>query len=96
MPDGARLTAQDIELRVLDEVQRRRECRRSFLAWCIEALAPYGQEPAAHHRLLIHELQAVAEGRVDRLMIFMPPGSAKSRYTSQLFPAWLLSRRSNR
>src|SRR5579872_1818398 len=67
----------------------RRECRRSFLAFCIEALSPYGQQPAHHHRLLIAELQAVADGHANRLMIFMPPGSGKSRYATQLFPAWL-------
>jgi predicted phage terminase large subunit-like protein len=38
------------------------------------------------------ELQAVAEGKVDRLMIFMPPGHAKSTYGSMLFPPWFMSR----
>ena len=85
----------DAELRLLIELRRRRECRASFLAWCIEALRPYGQAPAAHHRLLINELQAVAEGQCDRLMIFMPPGSAKSRYATVLFSAWLLAREPN-
>ncbi|MBI0539774.1 hypothetical protein D9599_30225, partial [Roseomonas sp. KE2513] len=47
--------------------------------------------PAAHHRLLIRELQAVADGVHDRLMVFMPPGSAKSTYASDLFPAWFLA-----
>lgn len=100
MPDGGIRIAKPespavAEYRLLQEIQRRRECRRSFLAWCIEALAPFGQTPAAHHRLLISELQAVADGQVDRLMIFMPPGSAKSRYATVLFSAWLLSRRPN-
>jgi predicted phage terminase large subunit-like protein len=99
MPDGGTRIAGRPEhpdvtlLRWAEEKKRRLECRRSFLAWCIEALAPFGQTPAAHHRLLISELQAVADGLVDRLMIFMPPGSAKSRYATVLFAAWLLSRR---
>jgi hypothetical protein len=83
----------DVELALLTALAHRRECRRSFLAWCIEALKPYGQVPAAHHRLIISELQAVADGDVRRLMILAPPGSAKSRYTSQLFPAWLYARK---
>jgi predicted phage terminase large subunit-like protein len=99
MPDGGTRIKPEhpavTEYRMLTEQLRRRECRRSFLAWCIEALAPYGQTPAAHHRLLISELQAVADGEVDRLMIFMPPGSAKSRYATVLFSAWLLARRRN-
>ncbi len=49
-----------------------------------------GLVPAAHHALLMRELQAVAEGRVARLMVNMPPGSAKSTYASVWFPAWAL------
>ncbi len=52
-----------------------------------------GWMPAAHHRLLIAALQDVADGKCSRLMIFMPPGSAKSTYATILFGAWLLSRR---
>lgn len=74
------------------EMLRRRTMRRDLGAWCEHVLAPLGQSPAAHHRLLIRELQAVADGRCDRLMVCMPPGSAKSTYTSALFPPFFLSR----
>lgn len=66
----------------------------SLEAWCTEALKPYGQVPAAHHRLLIEELQRVADGLCDRLMIFMPPGHGKSRYASILFPLWFMAQAS--
>lgn len=52
--------------------------------------------PAAHHRLVISELEKVERGEVDRLMILMPPGSAKSTYGSKLFPGWFLSRKPDR
>lgn len=55
--------------------------------------APLGQSPAAHHRLLTERLQSVADGRIRRLRVHMPPGSAKSTYASVLFPAWFLARR---
>lgn len=70
----------------------RRLIRRSFLAFCEYALAPLGQSPQAHHRLLIARLQAVADNQIDRLMVMMPPGSAKSTYASVLFPAWFMIR----
>ena len=73
------------------ELGQRRALRRDFGLWCEHALAPQSLAPAAHHRLLIRELQAVADGVQDRLMVFMPPGSAKSTYTSDLFPAWYLA-----
>ena len=65
-------------------------CRASLLEWCTEALRPQQMKPARHHRILIEHLQALADGQIERLMIFLPPGAAKSLYTSQLFPAWLL------
>ena len=61
-------------------------------AWSIEALSHAGLKPAAHHRLLIAELETIARGDNDRLMVFMPPGAAKSTYTSHLFPAWWFAR----
>jgi predicted phage terminase large subunit-like protein len=49
-------------------------------------------KPAAHHRLLIDKLEAVERGEVTRLMVFMPPGTAKSTYASVCFPPWFLGR----
>ncbi len=44
--------------------------------------------PARHHALLLDRLEALSQGEIDRLMVLMPPGSAKSTYASVLFPAW--------
>lgn len=76
-----------------DEQEYRDRIRDSLSEWALLALAPMGQAPAAHHRLLIHELEGVASGRWDRLMLLLPPGSAKSTYASLLFPPWFLARR---
>ena len=56
------------------------------------ALGKQGLSPAPHHELMIRELEGVAAGRSGRLMLLLPPGSAKSTYTSLLFPPWFLSR----
>ena len=37
-------------------------------------------------------MEAVERGDTTRLMVLMPPGSAKSTYTSVLFPPWYLGR----
>jgi predicted phage terminase large subunit-like protein len=47
---------------------------------------------AAHHKLLMQELERVEAGETQRLMVLMPPGSAKSTYTSVLFPPWFMGR----
>ncbi|MGO9818904.1 MAG: hypothetical protein ACLPG5_12695 [Acidocella sp.] len=64
-----------------------------FLEFARRAMAAKGQVPARHHEMLIGSLQDVADGAVDRLMVQMPPGSAKSTYGSVLFPAYFLAAR---
>ena len=41
---------------------------------------------------MIDKLEAVERGEIKRLMIFLPPGSAKSTYSSQLFPSWYIGK----
>ncbi len=67
---------------------RNRTIRSSLTEWARHC----GYEPAAHHRLLIEHLTEVANGNCDRLAVFMPPGAAKSTYSSILFPPWFLAR----
>lgn len=38
--------------------------------------------------LLLDRLESLSQGEIDRLIVLMPPGSAKSTYASVLFPAW--------
>src|SRR3974390_1260463 len=66
----------------------RKKVREDLDAW-----AEYvGYRPAAHHRLINQKLMQIARGEINRLAIFMPPGSAKSTYASVLFPSWVLSK----
>ena len=65
----------------------RRRARRSMVQWAFSC----GYWPARHHVHLIERLEAVARGELTRLAVFAPPGSAKSTYTSVLFPAWLMA-----
>lgn len=46
----------------------------------------------AHHLLWIDCLQRVEDGEIPRLMGLMPPGSAKSTYTSVVFPTHHMGR----
>lgn len=45
-----------------------------------------------HHDFLCQKLQDFADGKIKRLMVFMPPRHGKSELTSRRFPAWLLGR----
>ncbi|MCC6716818.1 MAG: phage terminase large subunit [Acetobacteraceae bacterium] len=63
-----------------------------LLDWAGRVVGRVGYQPADHHRMLLGKLAQVGEGTIDRLMVLMPPGSAKSTYTSLVFPAWWLAR----
>ena len=71
---------------------RKRPARHGLRAWARHALGPFGMRPAAHHLRLLDGLERVADGGCDRLLVLMPPGSAKSTYASVLFPAWWFHR----
>lgn len=75
-------------LRLLERQERILKARQSLDDWARVA----GYEPALHHQLINRHLADLASGAgKPGLMIFMPPGSAKSTYGSQLFPPWYLS-----
>src|SRR5262245_36614407 len=76
-------------LTTLEAEEKARAIRRSLTEWSQYC----GFEPALHHLLLIRNLERVACREIDRLAVFMPPGSAKSTYSSILFPPWFLAQK---
>ena len=70
-----------------EELLKRRSTRRSFAEWAQHR----GFEPAAHHRLIIREIELFLESDDEVLLLFAPPGSAKSTYVSVLLPSWYLA-----
>ncbi|MEH2525859.1 putative phage terminase large subunit-like protein [Bradyrhizobium sp. AZCC 2176] len=69
------------------EIIRRKQIRASLDRWAEHN----GFKPARHHRLLNTKLEAVLRGEIPRLAVFMPPGSAKSTYSSILFPPYVMA-----
>lgn len=89
------------------ELLRRRRARASLVAYAnaIEVPGkPASDDPdewlfqpietsvTAHHRLLLEAIERTAARRHGRLMVFMPPGSAKSTYTSVVAPTYLMGK----
>jgi len=84
--------SRDHLLELTKEAQQldRIEAKNSFLDFCIvQEIEPY---PAAHHKLIIDKLEQFGLGLLPRLMIFTPPGYAKSTYASILFPPYYLAK----
>lgn len=61
-----------------------------------EFFLPIETTLTAHHRLLLTKLDVVSETPHGRMMIFMPPGSAKSTYASVVFPSKFLGKKAGR
>ncbi len=57
-----------------------------------ERFHPIDARFGKHHLLWLDCLQRVEDGEIKRLMGLMPPGSAKSTYTSILFPVHVMGR----
>jgi hypothetical protein len=56
---------------------------------------PIESRVAKHHLLIMQAIQRCIETARGRLMIFAPPGSAKSTYASVVAPAWAMGRKPN-
>ena len=100
-----------LELLELLEEKRRRLARNDLNAFCryieipgvpvsdsddCDEFYPDNVTPAEHHILLNNALMQVERGYIKRLMVFMPPGSAKSTYATVTFPTWAMGRRAGR
>ena len=71
--------------------------RRRLRTDCIEWSRHIGFDPAEHHRLILRELDALmASEDYDTLLLFAPPGSAKSSYVSVAYPPHWMARNPGR
>jgi predicted phage terminase large subunit-like protein len=75
-------------LKLHDESILREDIRTNLIDWASDVLRSSGQTPSAHHRYLLSNLDLVTRGVIKRLLVLMPPGSAKSTYVSVIFPIW--------
>jgi len=45
-----------------------------------------------HHKIIAEKFNAMAEGKLKRLIVNMPPRHTKSEFASSLLPAWMIGR----
>ena len=48
-----------------------------------------------HHKLIGEKFNALASGKINRLIVNMPPRHTKSEFASYLLPAWMIGRNPN-
>lgn len=93
-PEQIATLPRDVQARILPLIRRRRElveqrkARTNFYDYC--QYIDRGYVKGNHLELLTAKLQEVAEGKVKRLIVCMPPRHSKSRHASELFPGYYL------
>lgn len=68
----------------------REKCQKSFMAY-VKKMWP-GFIHGRHHALMAKKFEEIAEGKLKRLIINMPPRHTKSEFASYLLPSWFLGR----
>ena len=46
----------------------------------------------SHHKIIVEKLELIAQGKLKRLIVNMPPRHSKSEMASYLMPSWFLGR----
>ena len=78
----------------LETAKKRETSQDSFLSF-VKSVWPAFIE-GSHHAVMAEAFQRVAEGKLKRLIINMPPRHTKSEFASFLLPAWFLGKEPNK
>jgi predicted phage terminase large subunit-like protein len=49
-----------------------------------------------HHKIFAQKLEDIANGKINRLIVNMPPRHTKSEFASTYFPAWIMGKNPNK
>jgi predicted phage terminase large subunit-like protein len=72
------------------EKQNKREISTDFLKF-VKTVWPDFVE-GSHHKKIAEQFNRLAEGKINRLIINMPPRHTKSEFASFLLPAWMIGK----
>jgi len=80
----------EAQLTKLEKLKDRELCQKRFIKF-VERVWPTFIS-GAHHKRMAEAFERVAEGKLKRLIINMPPRHTKSEFASYLLPAWFLGK----
>lgn len=78
----------------LDVSSERERAQTNFLDFAHQMWP--GFVDGRHHKVMAKKFQEIAEGKIRRLIINMPPRHTKSEFASYMLPAWFLGRFPNK
>ena len=74
----------------LEEKKKEDKVKNDFLSF-VKHIWPDFIE-GHHHKIIAQKFNDMAEGKVKRLIVNMPPRHTKSEFASSLLPAWMIGR----
>jgi predicted phage terminase large subunit-like protein len=77
-------------LRLLEE-EHSKKCRENFYLFCVHMDEAFFTPDKKHLKVIADAFQGVADGRIKKLAISLPPRGGKS-YITSLFCAWMLGK----
>tara|TARA_R110000796_G_scaffold43155_1_gene106123 strand:- start:6595 stop:8076 length:1482 start_codon:yes stop_codon:yes gene_type:complete len=80
-------------LRRYKQIEKQDECQGDFIKF-VKSQWPDFVE-GRHHKIIGEKFNAIAEGKLKRLIVCLPPRHTKSEFASTFFPAWMMGLRSN-
>ena len=93
LPEGDRQNLINMAVGYKDSILRE-TAQKSFMAF-VKEMWP-GFIHGRHHALMAKKFEEIADGKLKRLIINMPPRHTKSEFASYLLPAWYLGKFPNR
>jgi hypothetical protein len=93
LPEGEKAGLLEMAQQYQDALIREK-CQTNFLEF-VKAMWP-GFIHGRHHAVMAKKFEAIAEGKLKRLIINMPPRHTKSEFASYLLPAWFLGKYPNK
>ena len=76
------------------EAVHRETCQNRFLAYVKEVWPEF--IAGRHHAVMAQKFEEIAQGKLKRLIINMPPRHTKSEFASYLLPSWFLGKFPNK
>jgi len=74
-------------------LEKQEACQKDFLSF-VKSQWPDFIE-GRHHRIIAEKFNKIANGKLKRLIVCLPPRHTKSEFASTFFPAWMMGLRGN-
>ena len=74
-----------------EQLEKQDDCQHDFIKF-VEHMWPEFVE-GRHHKIIGEKFNRIAQGKLKRLIVCLPPRHTKSEFASTYFPAWMMGLR---